>query len=224
MKLYLRFLNSLLIVYLLLSFIGCATAPYNPPMVQQPPGVPGFYHRVEQGQTLWMISKMYNVDLDELVRINRIQDAAILEQGQQVFVPGTKKAVSEATKYPSEDFIWPVHGRIIAYFGQTYNNMINKGINIQPASSSDVLCSRSGKVIFYADNFGSFGKIIIIEHGEGFSTVYARNSAVFVKAGDVVEKGTVIAKVGSAGRDKNRYLHFEIRKGHIPQNPNYYLP
>ena len=45
-----------------------------------------------------------------------------------------------------------------------------------------------------------------------------------IKAGDNVQKGAVIAKAGSAVRDKNIYLHFEIRKGHMPQNPYYYLP
>ncbi|MCX5709267.1 MAG: M23 family metallopeptidase, partial [Candidatus Omnitrophica bacterium] len=52
----------------------------------------------------------------------------------------------------------------------------------------------------------------------------ARNSELFVKAGDNVLKGTLIAKAGSAGRDKNTYLHFEIRKGHVSQNPYFYLP
>jgi murein DD-endopeptidase MepM/ murein hydrolase activator NlpD len=64
---------------------------------------------------------------------------------------------------------------------------------------------------------------LIIDHGDGFSSVYARNSEVFIKVGENIKKGTVIAKVGSAGRDKNEYLHFQIRKGHIPQNPNFYL-
>ena len=102
--------------------------------------------------------------------------------------------------------------------------MLNKGINIQPYSGSDVVAARSGRVVFYADNFGGYGKTIIIEHEDGLSTVYARNQSVFTKAGESVQKGAVIAKAGSAGRDKNTYLHFEIRKGHIAQNPYYYLP
>ena len=64
----------------------------------------------------------------------------------------------------------------------------------------------------------------MIDHGDGLSTVYARNSEVFVKIGDEVQRGVRIAKVGQAGRDKNSYLHFEIRKRHVPQNPYFYLP
>ena len=223
------FKHKLLIFYLLpaicylLFFIGCATAPYTlPPKPQF--AMPGIYHHVEKGQTLWRISKIYNVDLDEIVRINRIPDATSIEPGQLIFIPSAKKKQYLSGQSATEDFSWPIKGRVIASFGQTFNDMINKGINIQRIRSQDVIASRSGKVIFYDTNFESFGKTIIIDHGEGFSTVYARNSEVFVKTGDYVQRGTVIAKVGSSDRDKNTYLHFEIRKGHIPQNPYFYLP
>ena len=167
---------------------------------------------------------MYDVDLGELARVNRILDSTSIEIGQLLFIPNRQTVKPAALRYSSEDFIWPIKGRVIASFGQTYNNMINKGINIQPRSGMEVVASRSGRVVFYANGFGGYGKTVIIEHGDGLSTVYARNSDVFIKAGDSVRKGTVIAKAGSAGRDKNTYLHFEIRKGHIPQNPYYYLP
>lgn len=205
-----------------MTFTGCATAPYVKPIA--PAGIPGIYHRVEKGQTLWRISKLYNVDLDEIANINRIPDAANIETGQLIFIPHRQRQLPMTDKYSSDDFIWPLKGKVIATFGQTFNSMLNKGINIQPYSNSDVVAVRSGKVIFYKDDFGPFGKTVIIDHGDGFSTVYARNAQVFIKAGDNVQKGMVIAKAGSAGRDKFRYLHFEIRKGYIPQNPFFYLP
>jgi murein DD-endopeptidase MepM/ murein hydrolase activator NlpD len=167
---------------------------------------------------------MYNVDLDELVQINRISDITKVEVNQLIFIPHRQKKLSVSIRDYSDDFIWPNRGRVIGTFGQTFNNMINKGINIQPYNNLSVVASRSGKVVFYADNFGAFGKTIIIEHSDGFSTVYARNSQVFVKAGDSVQKGTAIAKIGQAGRDKNTYLYFEIRKGYLAQNPIFYLP
>ncbi len=186
--------------------------------------MPGIYHRVEKGQTLWRISKIYSVDLDEIVRINRIPDATSLEPGQLIFIPSVQKKQYLSIQSPTEDFTWPLEGRVITSFGQTFNDMINKGINIQRVRSQDVIASRSGKVIFYDNNFDNFGRTIIIDHGDGFSSVYARNSEVFVKTGDYVQRGTVIAKVGSSGSDKNTYLHFEIRKGYLPQNPYFYLP
>lgn len=200
---------------------GCATYDYSRPGTTS--ALPGIYHRVERGQTLFSISRMYSVDIDELIKANRIFDASRIELGQLIFIPrGQKKSIS-SLKYSGEEFIWPVKGRVIAVFGSTVNNMINKGINIQAPADTDVVSSRNGKVVFYSGNFLSFGKTIIIDHQDGFLTVYGRNSKVFVKLGDNVLKGTVIAAVGSSGRDKSSYLHFQIRKGHVSVNPYYYL-
>jgi murein DD-endopeptidase MepM/ murein hydrolase activator NlpD len=208
--------------FYVLSFNGCAPAPYVKPAM--PLGMPGIYHRVDKGETLWRISKVYNVDIEQIASINHITDNTSIEVGQQIFIPNAQKPRPQAAKYISDDFIWPMKGRVISGFGQIFHNMINKGINIQPYSNPDIVAARQGKVVFYADNFGVFGKTIIIEHTDGLFTVYARNSEVFIKVGDMVNKGACIAKAGSAGRDAATYLHFEIRKGHIPVNPFHYLP
>jgi murein DD-endopeptidase MepM/ murein hydrolase activator NlpD len=161
-----------------------------------------------------------------LIRTNRISDATNIEVGQLIFIPKsvTKQVPYSSAAYAAEDFIWPVRGRVISNFGALSANMINRGLNIQPYVNREIVASRSGKVVFYSPNFYNYGKTLIIDHGDGFLSVYARNSEVFIKAGDNIKRGEVIAKVGSAGRDKNEYLHFEIRKGHIAQNPNFYLP
>ena len=201
--------------FFILSFSGCAPAYYVEPSLA-PLGVPGTYHRVVRGETLWRISKAYNADLGEIARVNHISDAASIEVGQSLFIPYGQTDKASPVKYSGDDFLWPLKGKITATFGQTFNNMINKGINIQSYSTSDVVASRSGKVTFFDEHFGGFGKTLIIDHGDGFSTVYAMNSQLFIKAGDYIQKGTAIAKASN--------LHFEIRKGHLPQNPLFYLP
>ena len=215
-----------LFLFLLLIFSGCATVPYAPAPVVPTPGMPGIYHRVDKKETLWKISKLYNVDMDDLVRINKIPDASSIELGQLIFIPRQQAAQPSAPPRinSGEDFIWPLKGKVISTFGQTFNSMLNKGINIQPYKNSEICAARSGKVIFYNDNFFEFGKTVIIEHADGFSSVYSRNAEVFVKVGDFVSRGTKIARVGSSSKDNSIYLHFEIRKGHLPQNPFYYLP
>ncbi|MCX5711608.1 MAG: M23 family metallopeptidase, partial [Candidatus Omnitrophica bacterium] len=85
----------------------------------------------------------------------------------------------------------------------------------------DVYASRSGRVVFCAPSFRNYGKAIIIDHGDGFSSVYSGNMQLFASAGDDVRKGAVIAKSNTTGRQP--YLHFEIRKGHLAQNPKFYL-
>jgi len=204
------------------GMLGCAPEPYvRPESVKE---MPGIYHKVEQGQTLWRIAKSYNIDLEELTRINHISDATAVEIGQVVFIPNRQKPAALTLTSSSEDFIWPIRGRVIGAFGSVHNNMINRGLNIQPGATADVVASRGGRIVFIDKNFGGFGKTFIIDHGDGFSTVYARNSEIFVKAGDSVSRGSVIARAGTAGRDRSTYLHFEIRKGHVSQNPYFYLP
>lgn len=211
---FLHYSYLLFIIYFLLFLSGCATAPKPAPLKAQK--LPGIYHKVERGETLWRISKMYNSGLEELVKVNRITEAAKIGAGQLIFIPGGKKSQTAAGVLPAEDFIWPVKGKVVLNFGQIANNTVNKGIDIEAHSASNIVASRSGTVVFYNPDFGGFGKTIIIDHKDGFSTVYARNSQAFIKLGDTVEKGSKIAK--------SRYLHFEIRKGLISQNPGFYLP
>lgn len=203
---------------------GCATVPYVAPVSPKPPlDLPGIYHKIEKGQTLWRISRMYGVDLQELTRVNRITDNTSIEVGQRILIPNQLRSRVEVIKYAEgDDFIWPVRGRVVSSFGQTVNNMVNKGIRITPYESKDIAASRSGKVVFLSDNFAGLGKTIILDHGDGFFTVYALSSEVFVKPGDSVKRGSVIARITGSGRGGD--LHFEIRKGHLPQNPIFYLP
>lgn len=218
----LRFFTILLICLATLNFFGCATQPY----VLKPPErirTGGIYHKVMPGETLWRISKLYNVDLDEIVSVNKLPNAAKIERGQMIFIPG---AVSEmrielAKASPTDtNFAWPIDGKVITYFGERFNDRLSKGLNIQFRDKKDVLASRSGRVSF-ADFLKGYGKTVIIEHPDGLSTVYAYNSQIFVKPKDSVNQGMVI---GRCDTQDSSYLHFEVRRGSRPQNPLHYLP
>ncbi len=216
--------SILFYIFCCIYLAGCATISFTPVKPQQSK-LPGIYHRVEKGQTLWKISKLYNVDLAEMMRINHMEDTSNIEINQMLFIPQAHRQTPAATYITyTEDFSWPLNGKIIAVFGQQINNMVNKGINILVNSDSDVLAARSGKVIFCSEKFLNFGKTIIIDHGDGFSSIYTGNSKIIVKTADMVDKGMAIAKIKKTGRGQNAYLHFEIRKGYTPQNPNFYLP
>lgn len=221
--------------FCLLTFIGCATAPSvtPPPAPRLPsivkkPAIEGVYHKVKKGETLWRISKIYNVDLEAIVTANRLKDTTKIEVGQQIFIPGGKERedvyTNNFTLGSKPDFIWPVKGKVISVFGAKQNGVINKGIDIQVKSGSEVVAARSGKVTFIDENLKGYGKTIIIDHQDGYSTVYTNNSEILVKIGQVVAQNFVIAKAGSSGRATTSCLHFEIRKKYKPQNPFYYLP
>jgi len=232
------YLSVIILSVLVIS--GCASEPIaNPitsaippsatlsriPMVTITPNTPGIYHRVEKGETLWRICKSYNVDLEEVAELNRIADLTNIEVGQKLFIPNAKvQHVIAVLALDNDDFIWPMKGAVISRFGQISSDALNKGINIEPKADANVVASRRGKVVFCSDDFGIFGKTMIIEHADGLSTVYSRNADIYVKVGDVVQKGALLGRAGRAGRDKRVYLHFEVRKGSVAQNPLFYLP
>lgn len=202
--------------------IGCATVDYAPlPKAAKPLSVPGIYHRVEKGQTLWRVSKLYGVSVDEIVSSNNITDCTQIHSGQEIFIPRAEKKSAAYPAYDSgsiEDFIWPVKGEITSSFGEKNKNIISKGITLRPRSNSNVVASASGQVVFASENLKGYGKTIVIAHRDGIMTIYTNLSQILVKPGDYLRQGAAIAKCD------NGLFHFELRKGHIPQNPRYYLP
>lgn len=218
-------MKRIILILILFGAAGCVTAPpyTGPSLPVSAQGVGGVHHRVEAGQTLWKVSKLYDVDIDDLIRLNHIPEDTAIEIGQVLLIPNRLRPQNIPIKSSGDDFIWPLRGRVIAGFGSSYHNLINKGINIQASAGSDILATRSGRVVFYATSFGNYGKTVIIDHGDGLRSVYSRISEIFVQPGENVQRGGLVGRVGTSIRDKNSYLHFEIRKGAMPQNPLFYL-
>jgi len=199
-------------------------------------GVPGVYHRVERGQTVWRIAQVYGVGLDTLVAANRLADAGRVEVGQRLFIPGARDVlpVLVPAQRPGdgpvggtvlgEDFIWPVRGRVQTFFGVRTHHGPNRGIDIQAPEGAQVRAARSGRVTFLNQHLRGFGQTVILDHGDALSTVYAHLASITVTAGQPVRQGQVIGVVGSTGRATAPSLHFEVRRRHRPENPFYYLP
>lgn len=122
---------------------------------------------------------------------------------------------------------WPCKGEVVSGFGLKYHPKYktatkNNGIDIKADWGDDVYAVGDGKVV-YADNFLGYGKVILIDHGDGFYTLYAHLSSMSVGVGDDVKQGEIIGKVGDTGSVDEPILHFEIRKGGKPVDPMLYL-
>ncbi|MBL7069488.1 MAG: peptidoglycan DD-metalloendopeptidase family protein [Candidatus Omnitrophica bacterium] len=214
-------LKYITVAITLLFLAGCAGASYV--TVPTPPREAGLYHKVRKGETLWRISKQYGVGLETIAAANRLPNKQKIYVGQLLFIPEQER-LSYANIAKETSFIWPIKGKILSFCGSYKDGVKNKGIDIKARHGEAVVASRSGKVTFVEENMKGFGKTIIINHDEKYSTVYAYNSQLLVKVGQVVKQGTVIAKAGQSGRAATPRLHFEIRKKHEPQNPFYFLP
>jgi septal ring factor EnvC (AmiA/AmiB activator) len=122
---------------------------------------------------------------------------------------------------------WPVQGKILHDFGRYKNPQLNtvlnnSGIDIRATSGAEVRCIFSG-VISLITYMSGFGNTIIIDHNDGFYTVYAHLSEVLVNNQEFVEAGTVIGSVGESGSLEGAKLHFEIYGNNTPLNPTIWL-
>jgi hypothetical protein len=103
--------------------------------------------------------------------------------------------------------------------GETHHD----GIDIAAPIGTPVRAARGGRVL-YSDELRGYGNLLIIEHGDGYATVYAHNRANLVKTGAAVRQGEVVAEVGETGDSSQPNLHFEVRQQNVARNPVYYLP
>ncbi|MEA1912274.1 MAG: peptidoglycan DD-metalloendopeptidase family protein [candidate division WOR-3 bacterium] len=139
----------------------------------------------------------------------------------------TKEKTEGSIYFEKKQLKLPVDGFIISYFGRRrekrYGTItINRGIDIRADWGTDIKAVAPGRVV-YSDNFLGYGKIILIEHGEGFISLYSHLSTITVENGNEVTEGTVIGKVGETGSAKEPTLHFEIRKSGKAINPMNYI-
>ena len=120
-------------------------------------------------------------------------------------------------------FRWPVRGRVISKYGSKPNGTRNEGINIAVPESADVRASDAGVVAYSGNELKGYGNLVLVRHPNGWVTAYAHSKEVFVKRGDTVRRGQVIAKAGSTGSVNSPQLHFELRKGASAVDPEKYL-
>lgn len=162
---------------------------------------------------------------------NEEEQAAIEAEIQQIIKQAQQGSSQE---YQQGEWLWPVgrqFGYITTYFGDDYYKGVwrwHNGIDIGDAGIfwTDVYASKSGTVIkaFNNDVDGySYGKYIIIDHGDGYTTLYGHCAALYVYEGQVVQQGDVIGAVGTTGNSSGPHMHFEVRVNGAAQNPFNYV-
>ena len=124
-------------------------------------------------------------------------------------------------------FVFPANGSISSGFGNRIHPILgysrfHAGIDFAASHGSAIRAADSGRVIF-SGWYGGYGQTVIIDHGNGISTLYAHASRLLVNEGQNVQQGQSIAAIGSTGLSTGPHLHFEVRQNGNPVNPMAYL-
>jgi lipoprotein NlpD len=126
------------------------------------------------------------------------------------------------TPQAATNYIQPVKGRIIRSYKAGKSG--HDGVNIAAPKGTPVIAANNGVVAHAGNQVRGFGNLVLIRHEGGIKTVYAHLDEVRVKVGEKVHAGQKIGTVGKTGNVKEPQLHFEIRKGTTPVDPNKYVP
>lgn len=113
---------------------------------------------------------------------------------------------------------WPVKGRLAQRFGSPRTEGTWDGVLIDASEGMEIKAVTRGKVV-YAEWLRGYGLLIIIDHGQGYMTLYAFNQSLYKRMGDSVEAGDVIASVGQSGGRSQAGLYFGLRKKGVPVDP-----
>lgn len=186
----------------------------------------GTWHTIKKGETLYRLSKRYNISVDAICDANDIKNSTGIKVGQKIFIPTdtpdkTPSKTSSIASIPAKEltsfpFIWPVPS-VITYT-RDQGGVRPIGIIITSRPKSKVVASAQGIIVKIGIMRG-FGNFVVIMHKKDFYTIYSKLDAITVKEGQSVPKGTTIGYLS----DSNPLLHFQINHSGKPLDPLHYL-
>jgi len=193
------------------------------------PPVSGIVHTVRRGETVYSIAKKYQVDPQNIVDFpfNTFSndETFALQIGQTLIVPnGVMPKAKPVPRLPAATvavgtvgkgtFIWPTSGRIT----QRYS-WYHPAVDIANKNAPPIVAADAGTVVSVVYARYAYGHHVVIDHGNGYRTLYAHMSNIYVKPGQKVSQGQSIGQMGSTGRSTGTHLHFEIIKNGRKINP-----
>lgn len=121
-------------------------------------------------------------------------------------------------------FAWPVDGRVVKRFGSGSSGERNDGIKIAVPVGTPIKATADGVVAYVGDGIAALGGLVIVKHGDGWTSVYGHASKLMVQRGQSVKRGQTLALSGQTGFADRPELHFELRRGRTPVDPLSQLP
>lgn len=198
------------------------------------PPVTGVVHTVSPGENIYSLAKKYKVSAQNIVNFpfNDFKDSSFTLIAGSVIVVPDGVVVNDSEQRPdtynfaqviagvrgSSSFIWPTNGIITQY-----PTIYHMALDVANPSSPPVLASDAGTVIYSGCFSWGYGCHVIIDHGNGYKTLYGHLSRRDVEQGVTVSQGQQIGLMGSTGRSTGTHLHFEVRQDSTLLNPQSFL-
>jgi len=186
--------------------------------------VDGVLHEVEEGETVAALAEKYEVETETIIKANGLEEVSRIPAGAHLIIPGATPTIVHTVHVGGRavtiygQFQWPVSDRFItSYYGWRWGR-IHHGIDIGSPYGRQIRATRAGKVTFSGWQSG-YGYTVMVDHGDGVTSLYGHASSLLVSYGQWVEAGQVIARVGSTGYSTGPHLHFELRWRGTSFNP-----
>lgn len=189
---------------------------------------------VQAGDTLYALAQRYRTSVSALMERNQIRDVRLLQPGQTLYLPldeecavfavsgDALQSVPVLASRGTASFLWPVSGVISSRYGARGSGY-HYGLDLAADAGSEIVAAAAG-IVSEADwKNDAYGYAVMIDHGDGFQTLYAHCQSLLVEEGETVLRGDAIALVGSTGNSTGPHVHFEVRLGGACQDPLLYL-
>lgn len=169
---------------------------------------------------------------DTILSANRIADPAAVRPGRDLWIPGAPGPARVPTYEEFRDLVlrpylkgglaWPVEGKISSGFGHRGKGR-HLGLDIIAPEGSPVRAALQGFIVYRGSALRGYGNAIVLDHGEGVTTLYGHLRDFRVESSVAVPRGSVIGTVGRTGNATTSHLHFELRVEDEPVDPERYL-
>lgn len=200
------------------------------------PQTPYFTVTVAQGDTLYSLAKSYGVGIEDIALANDLARADLIIAGQTLLIPineensvcpgKTVEKIETLAVYASRagvSYICPVQGIVSSPFGERGGGF-HYGLDIAANEGTPIYAAAAGLVTEAGWKNDAYGYTIMIDHGNGYETLYAHSCSLVAQVNELVAAGQLIAYVGNTGNSTGPHLHFEIRLNSICVDPDLYLP
>ena len=193
------------------------------------------YVTVQKDQTVKEFYEAKGIPLSVIEDEARLELSKVIQAGQKVFVPYEKSKEAKTKLAQKESptagagggdtkLIWPIQGATLSStFGYRWHRF-HEGLDLVAPVGTPIHAAEAGEVIYSGNQISGYGYMIVIKHVGNLASVYAHNKDNLVKKGQKVQKGQQIAQLGNSGKSSGPHLHFELRQGSKPIDPQLLLP